>query len=364
MADLTRAQTAKILASLEELLGDRLVRHAVFLEQFKNGEVRRALSYFNEEVFPEVISLLDRRIHRILVRGYDVNPARTKRVQEMLSELNDLINTKFSEHYQILSAALDDFARQESGTIPSILSRASGGIFSFSRPGLSRISAAVRSRPFEGRFLRDWYNKLSSDTQSSLRRVVYIGIQEGKKPEEIVRAFRGTSTQNFRNGMLKRTRFDIETMVRTAVTHVSNYAREEAFAANDNLIESVIYTAVLDSRTTIICANLDGREFPVGEGPRPPMHPRCRSTTRPKLKSVPGFTDRLPESTRAALGGPVSDRLTYQEWLRRQPTWVQNRVLGRTRAKAFRGGESLNRFVNRNNQVLTLKELDLLDGID
>jgi SPP1 gp7 family putative phage head morphogenesis protein len=41
------------------------------------------------------------------------------------------------------------------------------------------------------------------------------------------------------------------------------------------------YVATLDSRTSSICAALDGREFEYGKGPMPPQHFNCRSTTVP-----------------------------------------------------------------------------------
>jgi hypothetical protein len=76
--------------------------------------------------------------------------------------------------------------------------------------------------------------------------------------------------------------------------------------------------AVLDSRTTKLCRRLDGRRYPVGKGPIPPLHPNCRSNR----------IVVLPQS----LGGPVFDPGTYASWLRSQPPEVRAMLLGSTRS--------------------------------
>lgn len=60
-----------------------------------------------------------------------------------------------------------------------------------------------------------------------------------------------------------------------------------------------------------------------------------------------------------ARGQALPSMPTYDEWLRRQSAAVQNRVLGPTRARAYRKDSSLTMksFVNRSGNLLTLKEL-------
>jgi hypothetical protein len=55
--------------------------------------------------------------------------------------------------------------------------------------------------------------------------------------------------------------------------------------------------------------------------------------------------------------GRVPAKTTYDEWLRLQPATFQDDVLGPERAKLFRDGMTLDRFVDFNGRRFTLDEL-------
>ena len=72
-----------------------------------------------------------------------------------------------------------------------------------------------------------------------------------------------------------------EQLIRTEASHFNNQAELEAYQELE--IEQYVFLATLDSRTSNICRDLDGKIFPVSKSQEgvnfPPMHPRCRSTT-------------------------------------------------------------------------------------
>lgn len=76
-----------------------------------------------------------------------------------------------------------------------------------------------------------------------------------------------------------------------------------------------------------------------------------------------GFSDseivRIKRSTRASMDGQVPSKVTYAEWLKRQPAGFQDDVLGRTRGRLFReGGLKVDRFVDaRSGRSFTLDQL-------
>lgn len=56
--------------------------------------------------------------------------------------------------------------------------------------------------------------------------------------------------------------------------------------------------------------------------------------------------------------GTVPNDVTYGEWLKTQPDWFQDDVLGKTKGKLFRsGGLKIDQFVDRRGDSLTLSEL-------
>jgi hypothetical protein len=127
------------------------------------------------------------------------------------------------------------------------------------------------------------------------------------------------------------------------------------------------FTAVLDARTSLICAGLDGKVFRVGEGAVPPLHMHCRSMRLPVLKSARelGFKrGELPVPARRALGGDVPVLKNFDRWLRTQTADFQREALGKTRARLWRSGQvKLTRFVDRKHKVLNLEELAAREGL-
>ena len=118
----------------------------------------------------------------------------------------------------------------------------------------------------------------------------------------------------------------IITLVRTSINQVANTASQQVYEANQDITKKYRYVATLDTRTSAICAALDGREFEYGKGPMPPQHFNCRSTTVPIIDP-----DILPPSTtatRASKDGQVPINQSYGQWLHNQPRSVQAEALG------------------------------------
>jgi len=62
------------------------------------------------------------------------------------------------------------------------------------------------------------------------------------------------------------------------------------------------------------------------------------------------------------MDGQVPAKMTYNEWLKTKPAEFQNEVLGPNRAKLFRAGMPVDRFVNRAGDKLTLDDLRKRDA--
>jgi SPP1 gp7 family putative phage head morphogenesis protein len=122
-------------------------------------------------------------------------------------------------------------------------------------------------------------------------------------------------------------------LVRTSINQVANAASQQVYEANQDITQKYRYVATLDTRTSAICAALDGREFEYGKGPTPPQHFNCRSTTVPIIDP-----DILPPSTtatRASQDGQVPINMSYGEWLAKQPKSVQAEALGASKVPYF-----------------------------
>jgi SPP1 gp7 family putative phage head morphogenesis protein len=118
----------------------------------------------------------------------------------------------------------------------------------------------------------------------------------------------------------------IITLVRTSINQVANTASQQVYEANQDITKKYRYVATLDTRTSAICAALDGQEFEYGKGPMPPQHFNCRSTTVPIID--PDILLPSTTATRASKDGQVPINQSYGQWLHNQPRSVQAEALG------------------------------------
>ena len=128
----------------------------------------------------------------------------------------------------------------------------------------------------------------------------------------------------------------ISTIVRTSVNQVTNQASQAVYAANKKIAPRYEYVATLDSRTSAICQRLDGQIFDYNNGPIPPQHFNCRSTTVPVV-DFDGLQKKYPNlekppttqlDTRPSVTGRVPQGTTYGNWLINQDRDLQIKTLG------------------------------------
>jgi SPP1 gp7 family putative phage head morphogenesis protein len=211
---------------------------------------------------------------------------------------------------------------------------------------------AATERPVDGMTWMRWGAKLGEDTivrlESELRQAIALGetVDDVSDRLETVQGIAETSA---------------ERLARTALNDVGNRARLETYRENSDVIRALRFTATLDSRTSLICAGLDGQEFDLDDAdlPTPPLHPNCRSVLVPVTASFGDLgidVDEVSESTRASERGQVSADLTYAGWLRRQPAEFQRDVLGPVRYHAWKNGLPLDAMATQ-DRPLTIDEL-------
>lgn len=107
--------------------------------------------------------------------------------------------------------------------------------------------------------------------------------------------------------------FEARRLVRTETTCVANMA--ELYGYKELDIDEYEFSACLDSRTSDLCRELDGKVFKRNSAQAgvnlPPMHPFCRSTTLPVLPSEEDLDKELAE-----LGDEIGTDVDFDEWER------------------------------------------------
>lgn len=353
--------------SVNERILDAAIAHAFLVERFKASEVRRIVRFLDERMIPDLFGKLQNRLERIRVRGYDAGPSTTKSIREMLAATDVVLAKGMQVAYGKVRDGLVDFAKAEAAWQAKAIGDAMPVALDLTTPSPRTLRSVVTSRPFQGRHLRDWWKTVDNSTRVAVRSNVQMGISQGETTDQIVRRLRGTRANGFTDGAMQATRRNASFVVRTATNHVSTHAREATYAENDDVVDKVQLVSVLDTSTTLTCVHLDGKVFPVGQGPRPPHHGGCRGTSTPVTKSFRELgidLDEIPQGTRASMDGQVPASLNSADWLRAQSKERQLQVLGPIRLRLYERGVPISRMVNARGDELTVRQILQREDID
>lgn len=347
------------MATANEQILDASTLHAVRLERYKNEIVRKMIAILNKTE-----SDLNTRLITAL-KKLEGSAFNIERIDKLLASTQKLNSTIYASVNDDLLTELKDLTEYETKFQQDLFKRVIPAEVAFDSVVASQVYAAAIARPFNGKLLSEWIAGIETDKAVKIRDAVRLGVIEGQTVNEIVNRIRGTKALAFKDGLIEINKRNAQAVVRTAVAHVANFAREAVMQQNEDIIKGEQYVAVLDARTTPQCQVLDGKIFPVGEGAMPPLHIGCRSTRVAVLKSWRelGFDiDEAPASTRASMNGQVPEEQTYGQWLRKQDSVIQTEVLGVERAKIFRNNElPISSYVNDAGQYYTLDQLKELD---
>lgn len=335
------------------------VNHQIDLQRYSNGVVHRIIAILNK-VDADLFAQLTAKLETMPPESFTV-----ERLDALLASVRALNAQTYTQISHELDGELKSLVAYEAGYQHSLFANTVPVQISFASVNIDQVYTAALARPFQGRLLKEWMQGLEADRAAKVRDAIRIGYVENEPLNKIIQRVRGTKALNYKDGILEISRNNTETIVRTALNHYANFAKDAFYTANASVIKGLRWTSVLDARTSEICQSRDGNVYPLDKGPRPPAHFNCRSIMTAVTKSWKelGFNEsELPASTRASMDGQVSDKLTYQTWLEKQSIARQNEILGKTKAKLFRdGGLTLDRFVNDKNHVYTLDELKQRD---
>jgi len=281
----------------------------------------------------------------------------------------DLRNT-YREVYQVSSKSLIDLVGDQVSYTYQVLDNAIGKLWRTERPGRRVAEELVLNKPLHANTtLAQGWSNISVGERRRLENIIRKGIADGSSVEDIALMVR-------RGNVHKISLRQSQALVITSITSVTAQADHEVYTANKDSLTGWQYVAVLDSRTTDICAHRDGTIYPIEDTEHlPPAHFHCRSTTIPivkswddldKLEGVAQVRRRnlsgLSAKQKAYYDGQTPLKESYDQWLRRQPTEVQLRHLGDTqKLEIFRSGQlTLDKFTNAEGNSVGIRELSAM----
>lgn len=256
-----------------EIYLDAVLRHQIDLRRYSSGEIRDIRKLLLE-ADKDLVALLRTRLSELGLPA-SRDDVTVRRLRSILTDLRvaraealEALRDEFTQH-------ADDAAALEAERERTLLEASIGIQITVEGISLKTAHAIVANSPFQGQLLKDWFSQLTGVDAQRLERAISLGVINGETVDQIIRRVVGTRAGAYQDGVLSITRRNAEAIVRTAINHISNEARSEVWDANPDIVSEEMWVATLDGRTTPYCQAMDGKVFPVNEGPRPPAHFNC-----------------------------------------------------------------------------------------
>jgi SPP1 gp7 family putative phage head morphogenesis protein len=337
--------------SANDYLLDAGIKHQIYVQRYAGGQVKDLVKYL-DDAQAEILRKLD---------GVDTL-AESRSLQRKLDQIAALQRDALEKLSKGITDNAADFAEYEAEFAVKTMNTAAAA--SVTLPASEQLRALVTQAPMQlaisgkagstvqSLTLSQAATQFSKDKAAEITRTIQRGMVEGSTVQSLTRQIASVTNKHKRQA---------EALVRTSVNHISSEARSAVNKANDDILKGEEYVSVLDGRTTIGCAALDGKILGFDEPPFTPRHWNCRSLRVPVLQDR--FQEEGLEGTRASMDGPVSAKRTYSGWLKGQSKEFRVQVLGKERAALFDAGKlSLDDFVDANGNPISLKQLQVLDG--
>jgi SPP1 gp7 family putative phage head morphogenesis protein len=251
----TKPAATKKFATVFTTLGpyDAKVNYSKLESQLQtaNDDLMKAGKELISEIFDDLID----QIQKLKVIG-NANPD--------LSKLQSLKVRKKKEFQMLLKRYLTQFYYESKVTAREEITNNKG---TYAKPMPSdAFLQYLEDDTFA--YVKDWEYRVTQDARIAMQNAVKDG-----KPLSSVVSLLDTDGRTDSETSLDR-------YSRTKYTEVMNRGRTEEFEKS-GVVQGYQYSAVMDDRTTDICAGLNGCTFKAGDEPIPPMHFNCRSLLVP-----------------------------------------------------------------------------------
>ena len=316
-----------------------LIRKQILNQRFINSLGRRYLK--------EISDLLDTVSKRL------VRQPNNDRLQAIRADLSAVMLMRLNQLGVEITDDMIEFGVEEMQFVGGVTNANSKVLLSVPSAAVIRRALEISEMQIlEGSktlLFKEALEKFTASQIKLVQQTIADGILLGDPIRDIAAQVKGLS--------LGKTKAQTQALTRTLVNHTTAQARKSFLAENSEVFDGDEWIAVLDTRTTLICAGRDGRVYPIGSGPYPPAHYNCRSLRVPVLKSQ--FQSAKQKSNREDFDG----------WLKGQDKGFQDEYFsqfadGADKSKLFRqGGLEIQRFRDETGKEYSLEQLRALNPV-
>lgn len=335
-----------------------LIQHQAYLYRLSSSEVVTLIKQFDKSsnnMLSTLRDLLDdlTDAEKTALMAGQYTTSNLKDIRQLMQNWQDSLGTVLLDGFAVNATALVVYeAKYIAQKFSDTAIKSSG----------SQLYDKAKKQPLTGGSLLDsLLDDIAGDARKKVESVIRDAINQGQTNQQMIKRIKGTKALNYQDGILEQSRSSINMVVRTARSHVANVTYTETFKALG--AQYFKFVSVLDSRTSKVCASLDGTIWKVGDPNirKPPLHPHCRSILVGVDES--GETIGQRPSNNGTDIKTVDSNTSFKEWFAKQDEVFQKNWLGPARYKLYNDGKyTLDKFVDPlSGQTFTLKEMEALD---
>jgi hypothetical protein len=194
---------------------------------------------------------------------------RLRAIEELMAEeLEPLITTRYTRLEALTTAALIRLALAEVRAVRRLVNTATDEDTIEALPSESTVRRAVTdtriptpTRPTDASATgEEWWQRQGAGLAQRLRDQLLVSASLEESLPQMVARVRGTSAQNFRDGLMEQAR---QNASRLLATQVTNAVGEAHVAVADVNAKKVVlqHVSLRDTKTSLICVARDGKRF-------------------------------------------------------------------------------------------------------
>lgn len=304
---------------MEKSLFDVFTQHQAYLYRASSRSVNELFRSFNDETLVMLDRLADlikelNQTERAALAGGEYTTRHLKSIQLVIS---DWFNSMSNVLPEMFAHSATSLAVYESNYMAKLFGKVIKDLEG------EHLYKLIKRVPLAGGALVD--ESLTQISENARQRIEYAirdGMNTGMTPQQIIKRITGTKRLKYEDGLLNSTKIDIERIVRTLRSHISNQVYLYNFKKFN--FEYVRFVSVLDGRTSKICAAIDGSIWKLNDPAKrvPPLHPNCRSILVPVSKDGRLIGSRsfimderrvrdIPKDERAQLMGQIDANISF-----------------------------------------------------
>ncbi|MRT37133.1 phage head morphogenesis protein [Acinetobacter sp. RIT698] len=360
----------------EQAFLNAFIQHQTYLHRASSQTVNELWQLFNNQSNEMVVKLRDlldelSDQEKIALSGAQYTTPKLKEVRSLINEWFLNLSVALPETFAVTATA---FAVYESMWLSKALNNP------VKEPDGKKLYTKIRHKPLTGGALVDsLLENIATTARQKVEYAIRDGINSGQTNYEIIKRIRGydkaiDGKKVHYDGLIDQSFKDVDRVVRTARSHVSNQSYLSTWDALG--FDFYKFFSVLDGRTSLLCASLDQTIWKKGDPNirHPPLHPHCRSSLlgvdadgkiaglRPFVADNRAVKD-IPKDQRDGKIGQVDANTSYKDWFPHQSKEYQIEWLGKTRYELWKTGKySIQRFIDPlTDRKYTLKQLKEMD---